>query len=205
MRSPNLTWAKFKKELSMQYSIIPSDTYATQAFTIENKVWMSFLMTIYNCVSELLLKIYHISDLFRFSAEVPNHYAVVYGLNCKKLKDSMAGHWSAQWKMREEYFRDICNISMGSEWAKAYCRAKFSIPDRSVFNKIKAMKKTGQCYKCGRPHLQHECTSNGNNKFPNTTTTQKNAKTQLSNKFGSNITGKICFQWEHCCSRLLNQ
>ena len=33
MRSPNLTWADLKKELSMQYSIIPSDTHTNQAFT----------------------------------------------------------------------------------------------------------------------------------------------------------------------------
>ena len=32
-RSPNLTWTELKKELSMQYSIIPSNTHATQVFT----------------------------------------------------------------------------------------------------------------------------------------------------------------------------
>ena len=32
-RSPNLMWANFKRELPMQYSLIPLDSHTTQAFT----------------------------------------------------------------------------------------------------------------------------------------------------------------------------
>ena len=63
--------------------------------------------------SEFLLKIYHTSNMPRISAEDTNHNAVVYGLNCRKLKDSMARHGSAQWKKVEECFRDMHNISVG--------------------------------------------------------------------------------------------
>ena len=51
----------------------------------------------------------------RISVEGTNHYAVGYGLNCRKLKDSMAGDRNAQWKMMEECIRDICNIGEGYE------------------------------------------------------------------------------------------
>ena len=51
----------------------------------------------------------------RISAEGTNHYAVVYGLNCRKLKDRVVGHRSAQWKMMEEWLRDICNTNVGYE------------------------------------------------------------------------------------------
>ena len=70
----------------MQYSIIPSETHS---------------------------KIYHTSDMAGTSVEGTSHYTVVYGLNCRKLKDSMAGHGSAQWRTMEEYFRDICNSGVG--------------------------------------------------------------------------------------------
>ena len=33
MRSSNLTWADLKKELSIHYSIIPSNTHANHTFT----------------------------------------------------------------------------------------------------------------------------------------------------------------------------
>ena len=49
----------------------------------------------------------------RNSVEGTNHYAVVYGLNCRKLEDSAAGHRIAQQKMMEKCFRDIHNISVG--------------------------------------------------------------------------------------------
>ena len=105
------------------------------------------------CVTDLLSKIYHTSYMSRISAKGTNHYAVVYAVNCRQLKDSMAGDRSMQWKMMEECFRDICNISVGYEQAKGYCRAQFSILDVSDIHEIKAIKKIGSCYSCGGPHL----------------------------------------------------
>ena len=118
-----------------------------------------------HCASELLPKIYHTSDMSRISAKDTNYYAVVYGLNCRKIKDSVVGHWRTQWKMMEECFRDIHNIGAGYKQAKGYCRDIFSLSDASGINEIKTMKKTGPCYKCGGPHFQQDCTNNINNKI----------------------------------------
>ena len=76
-RSPNLTLAKFKKELSIQYSIMPFDTHTTQAFTHLEQGPDELLDDYLHHVSELLSKIYHTSDMSRISAEGTNHYAVV--------------------------------------------------------------------------------------------------------------------------------
>ena len=48
-----------------------------------------------HCKSELLSKICHTSDMSRVSEEDLYLYAVVCGLNCRRVKDS-TGHWSAQ-------------------------------------------------------------------------------------------------------------
>ena len=63
--------------------------------------------------SELFSNIYHTSDMSRISAEGLNHYKVVFGLHCRRLKDSVMGHQSVQWKMMEDFFRDICNMALG--------------------------------------------------------------------------------------------
>ena len=97
----------------MHYSIITSDTNATQAFIHLEQGQDELLDDYLHCVSDLLLNIYHTFDMSRISAEGTNHYALVYGLNCKKLKDGMAEHRSAQWKMMEECFRDTHNIHTG--------------------------------------------------------------------------------------------
>ena len=47
------------------------------------------------------------------SVEGTNHYAVVNGLNCRKLKDSVAEYRSVWWKRMEECFRDMHNIIVG--------------------------------------------------------------------------------------------
>ena len=65
--------------------------------------------------SELLSEIYHTSDMSGISAEGRSHYTVVYGLNCRRLKNSAAEHWRTQWKMIEDCFRDIHNIGAGYE------------------------------------------------------------------------------------------
>ena len=96
---PNLTLSDLKKELSMQYSIYASKTHTPQAFTNLEQGLDELLDDYLYCASELLSKIYHNSDISKISAEGTNHYQVVYGLNCRKLKDSMAGYRSAQWKI----------------------------------------------------------------------------------------------------------
>ena len=133
-------WADLKKELSMQYSIIPSNIHTTQAFTCLEQGPDELLDDYLHYASYLLLKIYHTSDMSRISVEGTNYYAVVCGLNHKQLKNSVAGQKSAQWKMMEECFRDIHNISLGYEQAKSQCRAKFSMPYVSGVNEIKAEK-----------------------------------------------------------------
>ena len=106
----------------------------------------------------------------RISSEGTNYYAVVYGLNCRKLKDNMTGHRGTQWKIMEECLKDIHNIGMGYELAKGYCRAELGIQDTSGINEIKPVKKTDLCFKCGGPHFQYKCTSNSNKIFQNKTT-----------------------------------
>ena len=49
----------------------------------------------------------------RILAKGFNHYAVVYDLTCRMLKDNIMGHLSAPWKMMEECFIGICNIGGG--------------------------------------------------------------------------------------------
>ena len=83
---------ELKKESSMHHFIIPSNTHATQAFTQLEHGLDELLSDYLQHVSDLLSKIYHTSDMFKVSAEGTNHYAVVYGLNCRKLKDNIVGH-----------------------------------------------------------------------------------------------------------------
>ena len=83
---------ELKKELSIQYSVIPSDTHAAQTFTHLEQCLDELHDDYLHCMSDLLSKLYHTSDMSRTSAECTNNYAVVYGLNCRKLKDNVAGH-----------------------------------------------------------------------------------------------------------------
>ena len=66
-----------------------------------------------NHASELLLKIHYAADMSQISVDCLNHYTAVYGLNCRKLKDSIAGHLSVYWRSMEDCFRDICIFAAG--------------------------------------------------------------------------------------------
>ena len=95
----------------MQYPVTPSDIHATQAFTQLEQGLNEVLDDYLHHVSELLSKTYFASDMSSILVEGTKHYAVVYGFNCRELKDSTVGHWSVQQKMMEECFRDINNIN----------------------------------------------------------------------------------------------
>ena len=86
----------------MQYSVILSDTHVTQAFTWLEQGPDELLGDYLHHATELLSKIYHTSDMSSISAEGTSHYVVVNGLNCRKLNNTILGHWSTQWRMIEE-------------------------------------------------------------------------------------------------------
>ena len=177
-------WMELKKELYIQYSWSFHLILITQAITHLEQGPDELLDDYLHCARELLSKICHISNMSRISVEGTSHYAVVYGLKCRKQKDSIVGHWSILWRTMEECFMDIHNISTVYEWAKGYCRAKFNTLDASCITEIKTMENTGPCYKCGGTHLQCDCTNNRSNKF------QAKMPTQQTHK-GNNYTDRF--------------
>ena len=63
------------------------------------------------------------SQTWYISAEGLNHYTVVYGINYRKLKNSIVGHWSVYWKSMEDCFWDIHAFSADYKRTKGFCRA----------------------------------------------------------------------------------
>ena len=191
---------ELKRGLSMQCSIIISDSHATQAFTWLEQGPDEIFDEYLHHASELLSKIYHISDMSRISVEVPCHYAAVYDLNCRKLKDSIIGHQSVEWKMIEECLRDIHNKGARYEWAKGYCRAEFNIPDTScIYGQNHEDRAMLQMW---RTHFQDKCTDNSSNKFHTKMPTYQHHK---GNNYVEIFCNNICFQLEPFHSRHCNQ
>ena len=113
---------ELKRELSILYSAILYDSHVTQAFSKLEQGPDEFL-DMYLChTSDFLSELYHTSNMSKILAGGLKHYAVVFGLDCRRLKDSVVGHQSMQWKMIEDCFRDICNFGAGYEKA-VLCKA----------------------------------------------------------------------------------
>ena len=177
-RSPNVTWMELIRELPMQYSAILFDSHATKALAQLEKGLDELLNMYLVHTSEHLSNIYYTSDMSRISGDGLNHYTVVYGLNYRRLKDSVVGHHSTQWKMMEDCSRDICNIDAEYERAKGYYRAKLNTQEASMITEVKTTKQPGPCYKFRGPHSQNNCTNHKNDKnnFQNKTTMWQNYK-----------------------------
>ena len=69
------------------------------------------------------------TDMSEISAEGLNHYTIVYDLNSSKLKDKVAGQWSAYLNTMEDSFSNIHAFGAGYERGKGYNKA-FSWQDR---------------------------------------------------------------------------
>ena len=170
----------------MQYSTIPFDRHVTQAFAQLEQGANELLDTYLDCTSELLSRIYHTTDMYRILVRGLNHYTVVYGLNCRWLKDSVVGHQSIQWKTMEDCFRDIHNTVAGYERTTGYYRADFNTPEASMITNLKTIKELRPYYRCSRSHLQNNCTnhkSNIGNKLQNTSSTWQNYKGTTTKDF----------------------
>ena len=142
-QSPKLMWTELKRELSMQYSAIPYDSHVTQAFAQLEQDPDELLDIYFHHAIELLSETYHTSDMSKIFADGLNHYKVVYGLNCRRLKDSVVGQQSKQSKKMKGCFRDIHNIVAGYEKFKGYCRAEYNFPEASAITEVKTMRKLG--------------------------------------------------------------
>ena len=106
------------------------------------------------CASELLSKMHHTADRFQISVKGLNHYTVVYGLKCRNVKDSDAGHQSMHWMLLEDCFKHICAFCVGYKRVRCYGRAGFNAKKSSTINKIKSTKDPGPCFRCKRHHAQ---------------------------------------------------
>ena len=73
------------------YFSFPLDSHATQALPHLQQDLDELLEMFLHHASELLLKIYHTSDMSQISAEGLNHYIVMYGLNSRKLRENVLG------------------------------------------------------------------------------------------------------------------
>ena len=69
---------ELKRELFMQYSAILFDSHATQAFAQLEQGPDELLDMYVHHASELLSKLYHISDVSMTLMDCLNHYTVVY-------------------------------------------------------------------------------------------------------------------------------
>ena len=85
-----------QKELTINFSLLPYDSYASQAFT--NLILIqgpeeSITLYIQLAIS-LLTLINHKSDMLTFLASGLNHYKIITGLNLDKLHDKLASAYT---------------------------------------------------------------------------------------------------------------
>ena len=92
------------------------------------------------------------------SADDMDHYTVVYGLNSRKLRESVVGHWSVHWGSMEGFFRDIHAFGVGYKRAKGYKRAEFNSLEASIIYEVKSTKHPALCFRCCVPYFKNTCT-----------------------------------------------
>ena len=79
-----------------------------------NKVWMSS----FRCICTVHVSICQnlpYSDTSRILVDGLSYYTVVYGLNCRRLKDGVAVHQGVQWIKMKDHVMYIHYIGAGYE------------------------------------------------------------------------------------------
>ena len=89
----------------------------------------------------------HVSDFSRGSE--PLHCGMC--VNYRKLRESITGHLSAQWRSIKDCFRAICSFGVGLKRAKGYDR------EASTVNEVKSNKNPGPHFKCSGFYFQNTC------------------------------------------------
>ena len=148
---------------SRQYSLIPFNSYAIQAFAHLQQGPDELLHMYLHHASEIVLKIHHTSDMSQISVKDLNHYPAVCGLNCRKLKKKCCGTLECTLEVNGKIASEMSVIfGADDKRAKGYCRAESNAQEASTLNEVKPTKDPGPCFRSSGPHFQNRCTKHRN-------------------------------------------
>ena len=129
-----LIWSTLKQHLTSNYSEIPYDTQAINAYdTLQQGNDESTEVYLYRA-QDILECIHHTNDISSLSAIGTNHAKILTGLKDGRLHTKLAKSKAKKWINKAQVLQDIADVAVNFERSCGYSLPMFEVNQASSYN-----------------------------------------------------------------------
>ena len=129
-----LIWSTLKQHLTSNYSEIPYDTHAVNAYDMlqqgNNESTKAYLRR----VQDILEHIHHTNDMTSISAIGTNHAKILTGLKNCRLHNKLAELKAKKWINMGWVLQDVADMAVKFERSQGYSLPTFEVNQTSSYN-----------------------------------------------------------------------
>ena len=166
-----LLWSSLKKHLTSNYSKIPYDSHAINAYSSLHQGSDESTIAYLHRVQDILEHIHHTSDMTSITAISTNHAKILTGLKDSRLQNKLAELKAKKWTTMAQVLQDIADIAIDFERSHGYSLPTFNVQyvssSNSSYRSNKPPTKSVQqsstqpdkpkCWHCQGDHFKKDC------------------------------------------------
>ena len=129
-----LSWIMLKQHLTSNYSEIPYNTHAINAYdTLQQGIDESTEAYLHRA-PDILEFIHHTNDMSSITAIGTNHTKILIGLKDDKLQNRLAKSKAKKWTNMVQVLQDIIDMAVSFERSRGYSLPSFEVNKMSAFS-----------------------------------------------------------------------
>ena len=171
-----LNWSTLKQHLTSNYSKIPYDTHAINAYDILQQGNNESIEAYLHRAQDILEHIHHTNDMSSISAIGTTHAKILTGLKDSRLCNELAESKAKKWMNMSQVLDDVANMVVHFERSSGYSLPTFEVNQASSYNNdpsgnayrstkppAKEMQQPSfktdkmKCWHCQGNHLKKDC------------------------------------------------
>ena len=122
-----LDWHSLKKHLTSNYSEIPCDTHAINAYDSLHQGSVESTIVYLHMVQDILECIHHTSNMSSITATRTNHVKILTGLKDSQLQNKLAESKAKKWTTMAQVLQDVADMAVDFKRPHGYSLPMFDI------------------------------------------------------------------------------
>ena len=173
-----LSWTALKQNLTSNYSKLPYDTHAINAYNTLQQGTDKSTKAYLHRVQDILKHIHHTNNMSSVTATGTNHTKILTGLKNSKLCNKMAETKAKKWTNMAQVLQDIAEMAVSFVRSRGYSLPSFEVNHTTTYSSLDpnsnqhdrssklCTKETQQphpkpekfkCWQCQCDHLKKDC------------------------------------------------
>ena len=193
-----LSWHSLKKHLTNNYSEIPYDTHAINAYNDLHQDSDESTSVYLHRAQDILEHIHHTTDMATISAIGTNHMKILTGLKDGRLCKNLAESKAKKWINMSQVLQDVADMAINFERSHGYLLPTFEVQyisshtSSSSFRPHRQSMKNTQntahlekpkCWHCQGDHYKKDCSTVPKQSSPTKQLTTKDKQCNLIKNF----------------------